>query len=178
MRKSVGVCVKPRRHGGRGVELDVVAGGACPPALSGPATVRSVSGGTPLARETILSVLRGDRFRETAFCRREDHTIGVVLTGEFDDGTSGLQAIKRAGGTTVVQDPAEALVRSMPDSALRHAQIDHCVPLSSMPALLLSMAGPDMAVPHTPYSALIKSPQPRAPHDGAPHPGSPSRPST
>ena len=42
--------------------------------------------------------------------------IGVVLTGQFDDGTSGLQAIKRAGGTTVVQDPDEAFVSSMPRS--------------------------------------------------------------
>ena len=73
--------------------------------------------------------------------------IGVVLTGQFDDGTSGLQAIKRAGGTTVVQDPDEAFVSSMPESALRHAEIDHCVSLALMPALFASLASQEMAAP-------------------------------
>src|SRR5262249_52446716 len=45
-------------------------------------------------------------------------TIGVLLTGLLNDGTPGLQAIKRCGGTTVVQDPAEAHAPSMPISAL------------------------------------------------------------
>ena len=34
--------------------------------------------------------------------------IGVLLTGLLNDGTSGLQAIKRCGGLAVVQDPSDA----------------------------------------------------------------------
>lgn len=54
--------------------------------------------------------------------------IGVVLTGQLDDGTAGLLAIKDHGGTTMVQEPNEATARSMPLSALRHVPIDYRCP--------------------------------------------------
>jgi two-component system chemotaxis response regulator CheB len=62
--------------------------------------------------------------------------IGVVLTGALDDGTAGLYALKGFGGVAIVQDPADAEVPSMPESALRHVQVDHCVPASAIGALL------------------------------------------
>ena len=68
------------------------------------------------------------------------HAIGVLLTGRLDDGTAGLQAIKACGGTAVVQDPADAEVPDMPASALRHVEVDHCLPLARMPQLLTSLA--------------------------------------
>ncbi|RZI84709.1 MAG: chemotaxis protein CheB [Rubrivivax sp.] len=66
--------------------------------------------------------------------------IGVVLTGNLDDGTAGLQAIKTMGGTAVVQDPDDAEAPSMPRSALRHVKADHCVRLSKMGSLLATLA--------------------------------------
>ena len=62
--------------------------------------------------------------------------IGVILTGGLDDGTAGLWAVKQLGGTSVVQDPEDALVDSMPASALRHVRVDHCVPLVEIAPLL------------------------------------------
>src|ERR671911_55096 len=66
--------------------------------------------------------------------------LGVVLTGYLDDGTVGLQAIKKRGGVTIVQDPGEAEYPAMPRSALRHVEVDHCPHLSDIPALLLRLS--------------------------------------
>jgi two-component system chemotaxis response regulator CheB len=67
--------------------------------------------------------------------------IGVVLTGNLDDGTAGLLAIKSAGGVAVVQDPDDALYAGMPTSAVRHVEVDHVVRLSELAALLNRLAG-------------------------------------
>lgn len=66
--------------------------------------------------------------------------IGVVMSGNLDDGTSGLLAVKRRGGLAVVQDPEEALFPSMPQSAVDHVPVDHVVKLAQIPALLNELA--------------------------------------
>jgi two-component system chemotaxis response regulator CheB len=58
--------------------------------------------------------------------------IGVVLTGNLDDGTAGLQAVKECGGLTVIEDPSTAFAPSMPASALEYVEIDHRVPIESL----------------------------------------------
>lgn len=62
--------------------------------------------------------------------------IGVLLTGYLDDGTAGLIAIKRCGGTCIVQDPKDAAYPDMPNNALRQMEPDYCVSLPEMGALL------------------------------------------
>jgi two-component system chemotaxis response regulator CheB len=62
--------------------------------------------------------------------------IGVLLSGMLDDGSAGLVAIKRCGGTTIVQDPQEASYPDMPNSALAALDVDHCVPVAEMAALI------------------------------------------
>ena len=47
-----------------------------------------------------------------------ERSVGVVLSGGNRDGAAGLAEIRKAGGTTIVQDPAEAAYPRMPAAAL------------------------------------------------------------
>jgi two-component system chemotaxis response regulator CheB len=67
--------------------------------------------------------------------------IGVVLSGNLNDGTVGLRAIKRAGGVAVVQQPETAMYPGMPRSAIRHVPVDHVVPVPEVSALLAGLVG-------------------------------------
>jgi two-component system chemotaxis response regulator CheB len=80
-----------------------------------------------------------------------NRTIGVVLTGMLDDGTAGLFYIKRHGGVTIVQDPAEAEYPSMPATALAHVPIDYKLPLLEIGATLSRLAK-ELAVEVTKYA--------------------------
>lgn len=62
--------------------------------------------------------------------------IGVILTGNLDDGNAGLWAIKQLGGTAIVQDPDDALFPSMPQNAMQNVRVDFSVPLAEIAPLL------------------------------------------
>jgi two-component system chemotaxis response regulator CheB len=66
--------------------------------------------------------------------------IGVVLSGMLDDGTAGLLAIKQRGGTSVVQDPDEAIYDGMPRSAIENVPVDYVVPVAEMAGTLVQLA--------------------------------------
>lgn len=63
-------------------------------------------------------------------------TIGVVLSGLLDDGTSGLWNIKQRGGIAVIQSPADATCPSMPLNVLDHVDVDHQSSADKMASLL------------------------------------------
>jgi two-component system chemotaxis response regulator CheB len=66
--------------------------------------------------------------------------IGVVLSGALDDGTAGLWRVKYNGGIAIVQDPLDAEVPSMPESAMNEVDIDYCVPVTEVAALLVRLS--------------------------------------
>jgi len=82
--------------------------------------------------------------------------IGVVLTGNLDDGTAGLWTIKQLGGTAIVQDPADAMFPDMPRSAITHVAVDHTVPLNEIAPLLVRLTGETIAPPTPPAPRTVE----------------------
>jgi two-component system chemotaxis response regulator CheB len=70
-------------------------------------------------------------FESAAACCR-DRTLGVVLTGTGSDGNMGITAIKKKGGTVIVEDPATAESCGMPEAALRTGRYDFVLPLADV----------------------------------------------
>jgi len=61
---------------------------------------------------------------------------GILLTGASHDGAAGLACIGQAGGLTIVQDPDDADIATMPAAALRLRTPDHTLSLAAMRELL------------------------------------------
>jgi two-component system chemotaxis response regulator CheB len=89
--------------------------------------------------------------------------VGVVLSGNLDDGTAGAIEIHRAGGIIIAQDPAEALYASMPQSAIDIAGAEHVAPISEIAVLLDELS-------RTPIveEDLAMTPREEASHDTGP----------
>ncbi|MET0634893.1 MAG: chemotaxis protein CheB [Chitinophagaceae bacterium] len=76
-------------------------------------------------------------FRSAAEVYREDLAC-ILLSGANSDGAAALKFVKELGGITVVQDPEEAQVPLMPQSALRLMQPDFVINSDRMAPLLNS----------------------------------------
>jgi chemotaxis response regulator CheB len=60
-------------------------------------------------------------------------SIGVILCGQLDDGTRGLEVLKKAGGIALVQSLKEAKYPGMPQSAIAgDGPIDLIAPVSEL----------------------------------------------
>jgi two-component system chemotaxis response regulator CheB len=66
--------------------------------------------------------------------------VGVVLSGSLADGAAGLVAIKQRGGMAIVEDPATAQYRGMPDSALASVEADFVLPIGEIGPKLVELA--------------------------------------
>ena len=64
---------------------------------------------------------------------------GVLLTGANMDGAEGMAAIRAHGGLTIVQQPQDADVPTMPEAAIARSQPDHVLPLRDITPLLLQL---------------------------------------
>jgi two-component system chemotaxis response regulator CheB len=73
---------------------------------------------------------------ESAADLYRERLLGVILTGANEDGASGLEAIHRAGGVTVVQEPESAQAPFMVEAALRRSTPDFVLSLDQIAGLL------------------------------------------
>ena len=65
--------------------------------------------------------------------------VAVVLTGMGNDGSGGIEPIKRAGGLVLVQDEASSVVWGMPGSAVATGHVDEVLPLNQIAARINSL---------------------------------------
>jgi two-component system chemotaxis response regulator CheB len=63
--------------------------------------------------------------------------VAIVLTGMGHDGTAGIKAIKNHDGIVIAQDPDDAVIGGMPQSAINTGEVDHILPLRLIPDKIL-----------------------------------------
>jgi len=87
---------------------------------------------------------------ESAADAYQARLVAVLLTGANEDGALGMARVKERGGTTIVQSPAEAQVRTMPEAALRLGVADHVLPVAGIAPLLNSLSADPARTPSRP----------------------------
>ena len=68
--------------------------------------------------------------------------VAVLLSGLGRDGARGVAAVHRAGGRTLVQDPAEAERADMPSAAIATGSVDEVAPAGMLGARVAALVGP------------------------------------
>lgn len=84
--------------------------------------------------------------------------IGIILSGMLQDGTAGMEAIKRYGGICMVQQPEDAAFPSMPRSMLSNINVDYSVASVEMPIVLKDLIQrPADVTLEKPYDLLLEA---------------------
>jgi two-component system chemotaxis response regulator CheB len=69
---------------------------------------------------------------ETAAYVYKEKLIGILLSGANKDGAYGMQCIKNKGGLTMIQDPAECMIDTMPSAASSATTIDYILDIKDI----------------------------------------------
>jgi len=69
---------------------------------------------------------------------RQEHGIGVILSGMGCDGTLGLRAIKEKAGVALAQEPETAKFDGMPRSAIEAGLVDIVAPSDELPGKIIA----------------------------------------
>jgi two-component system chemotaxis response regulator CheB len=72
-----------------------------------------------------------------------ERLLAIILTGASEDGALGMQAVHRAGGITVAQDPGTAHARLMVESALKQTPVNLVLSLEQIADFLRRLADHD-----------------------------------
>jgi two-component system chemotaxis response regulator CheB len=68
--------------------------------------------------------------------------VGILLTGANKDGAKGMKSVKENGGVTIVQEPSECTIDTMPKAALAITQIDLVLRVDEIIDFLLKLNKP------------------------------------
>ncbi|WP_434707801.1 chemotaxis protein CheB [Pseudomonas sp. R1-1] len=83
-----------------------------------------------------------DRLFHTAAAVFGDRVVSLILSGNDGDGAFGAAAVRAAGGLSLVQDPGDALVSSMPVRAIEEDHPDSLVRSNELLSALLHAVMP------------------------------------
>ena len=120
-----------------------------------PGVVATVKSGrlrlTPFPQDVVRVLHPIDTFFDSVATDLGAGAIGIVLSGSGHDGAMGLKAIRAAGGLTLAQggDGGEPAHAGMPDSAIATGAVDLVLPVTEMPAYLMSLQRADEGAPST-----------------------------
>jgi two-component system chemotaxis response regulator CheB len=73
--------------------------------------------------------------------------IAIVLTGALWDGAAGVAALKACGATILIQDPATAVARGMPDAAIRTKGTHFVLPIEMISYAIVALTSVPSVVP-------------------------------
>jgi two-component system chemotaxis response regulator CheB len=80
-----------------------------------------------------------DLLFESVAASYKERAIAVVLSGSGSDGSMGVKAIKKMGGTVIVQDEKSSEFFGMPGAATQTGCVDFILPLDEIPSALLTL---------------------------------------
>jgi two-component system, chemotaxis family, protein-glutamate methylesterase/glutaminase len=75
----------------------------------------------------------------TASNAYRDKLIGIILSGANRDGALGIKKVAENGGVTIVQDPNESEVKTMPEAALQLTKVDYVYTTDQILRFLLKL---------------------------------------
>lgn len=70
-----------------------------------------------------------------------DQLVAIILTGANEDGASGIGMVKKYGGFTIAQEPAEAQFPLMPKASINTKRIDRVWRLAEIGGFLETLTG-------------------------------------
>ncbi|NJO03625.1 MAG: chemotaxis protein CheB [Bacteroidia bacterium] len=80
-----------------------------------------------------------DIMLQTAAYAYRQRLVGILLSGANKDGAYGMKQISDKGGLTVVQDPQDCLIDTMPSSAMQVTNIDYVLKINEIVDFLLQL---------------------------------------
>jgi two-component system chemotaxis response regulator CheB len=94
-----------------------------------------------LTQTELVHFLRpsADLLLESVAAVYRERAIAVILTGTGSDGSMGVRAVKRTGGTVIVQDEVSSEFFGMPGEAIRTGQVDLVLPLDEIGSALITL---------------------------------------
>ena len=69
----------------------------------------------------------------------KERLVGILLSGANRDGARGMKHINDRGGLTIVQDPSECMIDTMPKAAMAATKIDHVLKIDQIVQFLVEL---------------------------------------